>query len=105
GLGLQYNYVKQRDFYNANMYGGSVITLINPIAELQISAELEQLRVNRTFEDFYGSATQDFWNTALFLGAGYRNENVTFGIRYNILHKDRDNIYAEAFMPFVRIFF
>jgi hypothetical protein len=105
GLGLQYNYVKQRDFYNANMYGGSIITLINPIAELQISAELEQLRVNRTFEDFYGSATQDFWNTALFLGAGYRNENVTFGIRYNILHKDRDNIYAEAFMPFVRIFF
>jgi len=105
GLGLQYNYVKQSDFYNANMYGGSIITLINPIAELQISAELEQLRVNRTFEDFYGSATQDFWNTALFLGAGYRNENVTFGIRYNVLHKDRDNIYAEAFMPFVRIYF
>lgn len=105
GLGLQYNYVKQRDFYNANMYGGSIITLINPIAELQISAELEQLRVNRTFEDFYGSATQDFWNTALFLGAGYRNENVTIGIRYNVLHKDRDNIYAEAFMPFVRIYF
>ncbi|RAK24520.1 hypothetical protein B0I03_102382 [Flavobacterium aquaticum] len=105
GLGLQYNYVKQRDFYNANMYGGSIITLINPIAELQISAELEQLRVNRTFEDFYGSATQDFWNTALFLGAGYRNENITIGIRYNVLHKDRDNIYAEAFMPFVRIFF
>lgn len=105
GLGLQYNYVKQRDFYNANMYGGSIITLINPIAELQISAELEQLRVNRTFKDFYGSATQDFWNTALFLGAGYRNENITFGIRYNVLHKDRDNIYAEAFMPFVRIYF
>ena len=46
-----------------------------------------------------------FWNTALFLGAGYRNENITLGIRYNILHRDRDNIYAEAFMPFVRIYF
>ncbi len=42
---------------------------------------------------------------ALFVGAGYRNENITIGIRYNVLHKDSDNIYAEAFMPFVRIFF
>lgn len=105
GLGAQYNYVKQRDFYSANMYGGSLITLINPIEVVQISAEFEQLRVNRTFSDTFETNIQDFWNTALFVGAGYRNENVTFGIRYNVLHRDRDNIYAEAFMPFVRIFF
>lgn len=105
GLGAQYNYVKQNDFYSANMYGGSIITLINPIEVIQISAELEQLRINRTYEGTFGSAYQDFWNTALFFGAGYRNENVTLGIRYNILHRDRDNIYAEPFMPFVRIFF
>ncbi len=105
GLGAQYNYVKQRNFYSANMYGGSLIALFHPIEELQISSELEQLRVNRTFEDSFGSEKQDFWNTALFLGAGYRNQNVTIGIRYNVLHKDRDNIYAEAFMPFVRIYF
>ena len=105
GLGVQYNYVKQRDLYKANMYGGSMIALFNPIEEIQISTELEQLRVNRTFNDSFGSDSQDFWNTALFVGAGYRNENVTIGIRYNVLHKDRDNIYAEAFMPFVRIYF
>ena len=105
GLGAQYNYVKQRDFYSANMYGGSLITLINSIEVVQISAELEQLRINRTYEGTFGSASQDFWNTALFFGAGYRNENITLGIRYNILHRDRDNIYAEPFMPFVRIFF
>ncbi len=105
GLGVQYNYVKQRDLYKANMYGGSIIALINPIDELQFSAELEQLRVNRTFNDAFGNDSQDFWNTALFIGAGYRNENVTIGIRYNVLHKDRDNIYAEAFMPFVRVYF
>ena len=55
--------------------------------------------------DSFGNDTQDFWNTALFLGAGYRNDNITLGIRYNVLHRDRDNIYAEAFMPFVRIYF
>ena len=105
GLGAQYSYVKQKDFYKANMYGGSVIALFNPIREIQISTELEQLRVNRTYEGFYGSATEDFWNTALFVGAGYRNQNITIGVRYNVLHKDSDNIYAEAFMPFVRVFF
>ena len=105
GLGVQYNYVKQRDLYKANMYGGSVIALFNPLEELQISTELEQLRINRSFNDALGNDTQDFWNTALFVGAGYRNENVTVGVRYNVLHKDRDNIYAEAFMPFVRIYF
>jgi hypothetical protein len=105
GISTQYNYVKQRDFYNANMYGGSLIALFNPIDELQISTELEQLRVNRTYTDSLGKNSQDFWNTALFFGAGFRNENVTFGVRYNILHRDRDNIYTEAFMPFVRIFF
>jgi hypothetical protein len=105
GLGLQYNYVKQRDFYNANMYGGSIIALFQPIRELQISTELEQLRINRTYDNSFGNNSQDFWNTALFVGAGYRNENVTFGVRYNVLHRDRDNIYAEAFMPFVRVFF
>ena len=73
--------------------------------KIKLSTELEQLRVNRTFEDSYGSDKQDFWNTALFLGAGYRNENITIGIRYNILHKDRDNIYTELFMPFVRVYF
>ncbi|WP_445718699.1 hypothetical protein [Flavobacterium sp.] len=105
GISTQYSYVKQRDFYSANMYGGSLIALFNPIEELQISTELEQLRVNRTFNDSFGNNSQDFWNTSLFLGAGFRNENVTFGVRYNVLHRDRDNIYAEAFMPFVRIFF
>lgn len=105
GLGLQYNYVKQRDLYKANMYGGSMVMLFNPIQQMQISAELEQLRVNRTFNDSFGTSSKDFWNTALFLGAGYRNQNITFGVRYNILHKDRDNVYAEAFMPFVRIYF
>lgn len=105
GLGMQYSYVKQKDFYNANMYGGSIIALFNPIQELQISTELEQLRVNRTFEGAFGTDSQNFWNTALFVGAGYRNQNITIGIRYNVLHKDRNNIYAEAFMPFVRVFF
>ena len=43
GLVVQYNYVKQRDLYKANMYGGSVVALFNPIEELQISSVLDHL--------------------------------------------------------------
>lgn len=105
GLGAQYSYVKQRDIFTSNIYGGSVISLFHPIREIQISTELEQLRVNSRFETVNGTATRDFWNTALFVGAGYRNENVIIGLRYNVLHKDRDYMYVDALMPFVRIFF
>ena len=105
GLGAQYSYVRQRDIFTSNMYGGSVIGLFHPIREIQISTELEQLRVNSRFETINGTTTRDFWNTALFVGAGYRNENVTIGLRYNVLHKDRDYMYVDALMPFVRIFF
>ena len=102
GLGLQGSYVKSRDFYESYIYGASVIGLFNPINEIQLSAELEQVRVNLTFEDDF---KQNFWNTALFLGAGYRTQNVTIGVRYNVLHDDDKNVYNDAFMPFVRIYF
>lgn len=105
GLGTQYSYVKQRDIFTSNIYGGSVIALLHPIREIQISTEMEQLRVNSRFETINGTTTRDFWNTALFVGAGYRNENVIIGLRYNVLHKDRDYMYVDALMPFVRVFF
>ncbi|MEN9910104.1 MAG: hypothetical protein RLZZ540_3263 [Bacteroidota bacterium] len=104
GLGAQYTYVKVKNSYNSNLYGGSLITLFNPIPEIQLSAELEQLRVNlkgvgnNNFSD-------NFWNTGLFLGAGYRTGNVTIGARYNVLYKENKGAYSDAFMPFVRFYF
>lgn len=104
GLGVQYSYIRQKDFYTSHLYGGSIIGLVNPIQEIQLSAELEELRVNTDFDNS-SFTTDNFWNTALFLGAGYRTNNATIGVRYNVLHKDNNNIYTTAFMPFVRIYF
>ncbi|MDI5897846.1 hypothetical protein [Flavobacterium yafengii] len=103
GVGLQYKYLKQRDYYASHLYGGSVIGLFNPIHEIQLSAELEQLRVNVNL-DGSNSNSQDYWNTGLFLGAGYRSGNATIGARYNVLN-DKNNIYGSAFMPFIRVYF
>lgn len=104
GAGVQYSYINQKGFYTSHLYGGSIIGLVNPIQEIQLSAELEELRVNTDFDNS-SFTTDNFWNTALFLGAGYRTNNATIGVRYNVLHKDNNNIYTTAFMPFVRIYF
>lgn len=103
GLGAQYRYVKQKNYYASNLYGGSIIGLFNPIPEIQLSAELEELRVNVNLSRS-DSNSQDYWNTGLFLGAGYKTGNVTIGARYNVL-SDNNNVYGNAFMPFVRVYF
>lgn len=103
GAGLQYSYLKQRDSYSSSQYGGSLIGLFNPIPEIQLSVELEQLRVNVNYET--ENFSDKFWNTGLFLGAGYRQDNFTFGIRYNVLFNEDKNVYGDAFMPFVRVYF
>lgn len=105
GLGIQYSYVSQRDLFKSNIYGASIIGLFNPIQEAQISVELEQLRVNNTYTQFLPQIKDSFWNTALFLGAGYRSQNVTIGARYNVLYKEANNVYSQAWMPFVRVYF
>lgn len=105
GLGMQYSYVKQKGLYDSHIYGASVITLFNLIREVQLSAELEELRVNNVYTAFSYSLKENFWNTALFLGAGYRNQNLTIGLRYNVLYKEENNVYSQAWMPFVRVYF
>ena len=62
GVGAQYSYASQRNLYNSNLYGGSVITLFNPIPEIQLSAELEQLRVNLSGTG-QNNFTTNFWKT------------------------------------------
>jgi len=71
--------------------------------QIQLSAELEQLRVNQEFSEI--DYSRNFWNTALYFGLGYHSDNVTVGIRYNVLYDEKDLVYSEAFMPFVRIYF
>ena len=100
GVGISGSYVAQESNpsnYNATgfkstIFGGSVIGLFHPIEEVQLSAEIEQLLINRKF-DAVNSRNDSFWNTAVFVGAGYRQQNVTFGVRFNLLHTNQNNIY------------
>ena len=111
GAGLQFSYLKSKDFYESTSYGINLLGMYNPVEFLQFSAELEQLRVNNTWFDYtdpsYNRASykKDFWNTALFLGLGYTSGNATIGVRYNVLFNKSDLVYNQAWMPFIRVYF
>ena len=107
GVGLQFGYLYQKNYYESFVYGGSFITLVNPISQLQLSAELEQVRVDTDYEEnYYHPGYSDaYWNTALYLGAGYRTGNVTIGARYDVLYDPNKSLYGSGFMPFVRVYF
>ena len=106
GAGLQGSLVSQKDYYSSGIYGANVIALFNPIEQTQISLELEQVRVNNTYRNpTTGTLKDNFWNTGLFVGAGYRMDNVTVGARYNLLFNKDKNVYSDALMPFVRVYF
>jgi hypothetical protein len=107
GLGLQFSYASSKGYYDSGIYGIDFLTFINPIPEIQLSVNLNQSYVNNHYDSYYGNPgyTESFWNTALFLGAGYRTGNVTVGLNYNVLFDENDNVYGDALIPFVRAYF
>lgn len=106
GVGLNFSYSSQKDIFKSTVLGGSVIGLFNPYELVQISTEFEQLHVSRDFnQNFVSNPDDDYWYPALFLGLGYSSNNVTIGIRYDLLYDDDKSIYSEAWMPFVRFYF
>ena len=104
GVGLNFNYAKY-DKSKFAAYGVSAMTFFNPIRQIQLSAEVEQLRVNRSLETIAGTLEDDYWSPALFLGVGYTSQFATIGIRYDVLYDSGRSIYANAWMPFVRVYF
>lgn len=105
GAGLQGSYNKVRDRYSAVLYGVNSIAIYNPIDEVQLSLEVEQVRVNVTYNTIPNRIYDNFWNTGLYLGAGYRTGNVTAGLRYNVLFDKNKSVNSDALMPFVRFTF
>jgi len=104
GTALQFGYISAKNDYSSTLYGASLIGLVNPIPQVQLSAELEEINVNTNYH--FGNIPADtLWNTALYLGAGYRTGNVTIGVRYDVLFDNNNGYYSDPFMPFIRVYF
>jgi len=105
GIGLNGTYNTSRDFYKSTIFGASIIGLINPIRSVQLSAEFEELNVSRNWDNRIGFEDENYWYPALFLGAGFNSGHVTVGIRYDVLYDRDKSIYADSWIPFVRVYF
>ena len=99
GTGFSYLYSKQKNNPNSlNAYGGSIITLYNPIKQFQLSSEYEYTYITN------GTNSRNV--PALFLGIGYTSgRNIAAGVRYDVLYDENKSLYANALMPFVRVYF
>ncbi len=106
GTGLQGSFISQKDTFKSTVVGVNVIGLFNPIEEIQLSLEVEEVNVSTKFQSVGNTTVKNnFWNTGLFIGAGYRTNNVTIGARYNLLFDKDKSVYSDALMPFVRVYF
>lgn len=103
GTGLTFSYSKF-DEAELSAYGISVLNYVNPIPQIQLSAEFDQLRINRNYENFL-EADDNYWLPALHLGIGYGSRNFIAGIRYDVLFDDGRSIYADPWTPFIRVYF
>lgn len=105
GVGLNGTYNKQKNVYSSTVLGGSLLSLVNVLNGFQLSAEFEALNVYRKYKNNLLLPDENYTYPALFLGAGYRNGGVTFGLRYDVLYDKDKSIYASALLPFVRVYF
>lgn len=105
GVGLNGTYSSLKNNYKSTVLGGSVLSLYNVIPEIQLSAEFEQLNVSRNYDDRLNFEDENYWYPALFVGGGYQTNNITIGIRYDVLYDDEKSIYANAWAPFIRVYF
>lgn len=105
GTGLLGSFTNSKNRYTTTIYGVSAISLFNPIETVQLSLEVEQTRVNTRHQLIPNPVAKTYWNTGLYVGAGYRNGNVTLGARYNLLFDKDKSIHSDALMPFVRLYF
>jgi len=103
GISLNFEYSKFGDS-EFTAYGGGILNFFNPIPAIQLSAILQPLRVSTNYSSASLLLDENYWTTALFMGVGYSTRNVTFGIQYDVLHDER-SIYADPWVPFVRVYF
>lgn len=101
GAGLGYRYTKTDDFKN-NVFSVNALALYNPVQQFQLSAEIEQLFVNRKVGTFSNSYNYPSLN----LGASYRLGRIlTVGLQYDVLYDESKSIYGSAFTPIIRAIF
>ncbi|MFD0965144.1 alpha-ketoglutarate decarboxylase [Pseudofulvibacter geojedonensis] len=104
GPAINFNYSNRKNDFDATVIGASILSLYQPIDQIQLSVEFEENNVN--FKDKINDSSLNYWYSALYIGGGYNISDFgAIGVRYDVLYNDEKSIYGSALMPFVRVYF
>ena len=106
GAGIQGSYISIKDVQSTTTIGLNVIGEYNLSKKLTTLLEFAELKVNTKQETAEGEIKNDFWESALFVGAGYNiNNKISIGAKFNLLYDEDESVYASPIIPFVNITF
>ncbi len=104
GSGLLFNYSAIKDLQKTTTIGANVLGNYYPVQKLLTTIEFAEMYVDR--EIIYTNTNDNFWDSALFLGAGYQiTPKISVGGKYNLLYDKDKSVYSSPFVPFVNISF
>jgi hypothetical protein len=106
GGGIQGSYASIKDLQNTTTFGFNVIGQYSPVRKLTTLLEFTELRVSTKTETPTGTDTEKYWDSALFVGAGFNiTDNIAIGAKYNLLYDKDKSVYTSPIIPFVNITF
>lgn len=104
GGGLLFNYTGIKDLQKTTTIGANLIGNYFPIQKLLTTIEFAEMHVNRNM--IFTNVKDEFWDSALFVGAGYQiTPKISVGGKYNLLYDKAKSVYSSPFVPFVNISF
>ena len=106
GGGLQGSYSSIKNYQNTTTFGANVLGIYNPIKKISTLIEFAELRVATETETPQGNSKNNYWDSALFIGAGINiTSKILIGAKYNVLYDENESVYTSALIPFVNITF
>ena len=106
GAGVQGSYSAIKDLQSTTTIGGNVLTLYSPVKMITTLVEFVELNVSTKTETVEGEIKQTYWDSALFVGAGFNvTDKISIGAKYNLLYDEEESVYTSPVIPFVNITF
>lgn len=106
GGGLQGSYSSIKDVQSTTTIGANVISFFDLSKKITTLVEFAELNVSTKTETIEGDIKDSYWDSALFVGAGFNiTKKITIGAKYNMLYKEDESVYTSAVIPFVNIAF
>lgn len=106
GGGLQFSLSSIKDVRSTTTIGANVIAFYDLGKTVTTLLEFVELNVATKDQTTEGEIKDNYWDTALFVGAGFNiTRKITVGAKYNMLYKEDESVYTSAVVPFVNIAF